>query len=133
MWKVIHSLSKPRRVCMPQSVLTNDSWPKINTIVKAVWMLLMSSFRWMWRLPFHNFYGLRIKVNSVILQLAAFSIAKESRIMSTITFFIAEARLLWHNMSEHIVRRIYGIGLSRSLRQNDSCMFQRPDCLIANL
>lgn len=78
-------------------------------------------------------YGLRIKFNSVIPQLAMFSIAIDSRIMSTITFLLLKQGCCDNNMSVHIVRRIYGIGLSRSLRQNDSCVFQRADCLIANL
>ncbi len=78
-------------------------------------------------------YGLRIKFNSVIPQLTVFSIAMDSRIMSTITFLLLKQGCCDNNMSVHVERRIYGIGLSRSLRQNDSCVFQRADCLIANL
>lgn len=119
---------KPRFVCMPQLVLINHSWPDINTIVKNVWKWLISRLK----PTFHNFYVLRIKFYSVISQPAVFSVATGSSIMSTITFLLLKQGCCDNNTSVRTVRRIYGIGLSRPLKQNDSCVFQRADCLIAN-
>lgn len=61
------------------------------------------------------------------------SVIVDRRLMPTITFSLVEQGCCDNNMSVLIVRKIYEIGLSKSVRQNESCMFQRAACLTTNL
>lgn len=72
---------------------------------------------------FTTFYGLHMKFNSAIPQVATFPIARHCRIITT-TVFIAKARLLWQRRLCTLWTEYMELVPSGSPKRKDSCMFQ---------